>query len=469
MINQIHSRGTGGGSGPVQYLLGRDGQREGSRLLRGDPEQTAALIDSSKYAKKYTSGVLSFAEADLPEEAKQQIMSSFELALLPGLDQGQYDCLWVEHTDKGRLELNYVVPNLELTSGKRLQPYYDKADRPRLNAWKDVINAHFKLHDPNDPANRQLLTPPKDLPRSSLEAQRAITDGLLEMASQGLVKDREGVLRALQEGGFTVAREGKGFISIENPHGNRNIRLKGALYERTFNVSEDLRADIEAASERYQSSVEDRVREARSVYKRGTEIKRAENQRRYPRAEPAIEGPRPQGLGVSGAERRHVVDRGIRGPLVDRGPDRSERADHQQADRDDQAAEHRRGLHPMERMWGPSLRENRQERPRIRERVQDSGRGLDDDRARAAAIGRIRSVTRRLREAASGIAADVREFARDVYHNAEGQRRAEESRRKLDEAARQLEQAARKVIQQENTREEVKPPVARSRGPSMGP
>ncbi|MBJ2260110.1 relaxase/mobilization nuclease domain-containing protein, partial [Pseudomonas psychrophila] len=122
MIVKFHARGTGGGKGPTQYLLGRDGQREGATLLRGDPEQVAELIDSSRYAKKYTSGVLSFAEADLPPEQKRALMDSFEKALLPGLEARQYSCLWVEHQDKGRLELNFVIPNLELTEGKRLQP-----------------------------------------------------------------------------------------------------------------------------------------------------------------------------------------------------------------------------------------------------------------------------------------------------------------------------------------------------------
>ena len=131
MIVKFHARGTGGGKGPTQYLLGRDGQREGATLLRGDPEQVAELIDSSRYAKKYTSGVLSFAEADLPPEQKRALMDRFEKALLPGLEARQYSCLWVEHQDKGRLELNFVIPNLELTEGKRLQPYYHVADQRR--------------------------------------------------------------------------------------------------------------------------------------------------------------------------------------------------------------------------------------------------------------------------------------------------------------------------------------------------
>lgn len=130
-------------------------------MLRGSPEQTEALIDGSQYAKRYTSGVLSFQESQISEKAKREIMDSFEKALMPGLDADQYDCLWVEHADKGRVELNFVIPNVELTSGKRLQPYYDRADRPRVDAWKTVTNARYNFHDPDDPANQRASRHPR--------------------------------------------------------------------------------------------------------------------------------------------------------------------------------------------------------------------------------------------------------------------------------------------------------------------
>ena len=34
MIVKFHARGKGGGSGPVDYLLGRERNREGARVLR---------------------------------------------------------------------------------------------------------------------------------------------------------------------------------------------------------------------------------------------------------------------------------------------------------------------------------------------------------------------------------------------------------------------------------------------------
>ncbi|TYN04748.1 mobilization protein, partial [Salmonella enterica subsp. enterica serovar Typhimurium] len=38
MIVKFHARGKGGGSGPVDYLLGRAGNRYSATLLRGNPE-----------------------------------------------------------------------------------------------------------------------------------------------------------------------------------------------------------------------------------------------------------------------------------------------------------------------------------------------------------------------------------------------------------------------------------------------
>lgn len=106
MIVKFHARGKGAGSGPVDYLLGRERNREGATVLQGNPEEVRELIDATPFAKKYTSGVLSFAEKELPPGGREKVMASFERVLMPGLEKNQYSILWVEHQDKGRLELN---------------------------------------------------------------------------------------------------------------------------------------------------------------------------------------------------------------------------------------------------------------------------------------------------------------------------------------------------------------------------
>lgn len=282
MIVKFHARGRGGGSGPVDYLLGKERNREGATLLRGDAEETKALIDSNDYAQRYTSGVLSFEEKDISDDAKQQIMDSFEDALLPGLDGDQYNVMWVEHQDKGRLELNFLVPNVELTTGKRLNVYYDPVDRPRLDAWKDLANDEHGLSDPNDPDKQRALCTPGNLPRDKAKAQEQLTQSLLGMVEQGQINSRDDVVSTLENAGFNVTRQTKSSISIEDPEG-KPMRLKGALYERAFTAGSQL---PEAAAERsraYTAGRDGRLEEARGRLAEGIRRKRGTNQERYQR------------------------------------------------------------------------------------------------------------------------------------------------------------------------------------------
>lgn len=221
MIVKFHARGKGGGSGPVDYLLGRERNREGATVLQGNPEEVRELIDATPFAKKYTSGVLSFAEKELPPGGRKKVMESFERVLMPGLEKNQYSILWVEHQDKGRLELNFVIPNMELQTGKRLQPYYDRADRPRIDAWQTLVNHHYGLHDPNAPENRRTLTLPDNLPETKQALAESVTRGLEVLYHSGEIKGRQDVIQALTEVGLEVVRVTRSSISIADPNGGR--------------------------------------------------------------------------------------------------------------------------------------------------------------------------------------------------------------------------------------------------------
>ncbi len=301
MIVKMFKRGAGGGSGPVNYLLGNKRDREGATLLRGDPDQIKALIDSSKYAQKYTSGVLSFEEKDIPEATKQRLMDSFERALLPALDKDQYSVLWVEHRDKNRLELNFVVPNLELQTGKRLQVYFHAQDRYRMRDWQTIQNIENGFEDPDDPLKRQLVTLPNNLPENRKEAQLAITHGLKELVDIGEINSRSDVVRALTDAGFTVARETKSSISIAAPDGGKNIRLTGALYEREFSLGHgaSLESEIRRESAAYRESRYERLSRARTSFNEGFKRKLEHNQQRYKRPERELnQVPKQPELGV---------------------------------------------------------------------------------------------------------------------------------------------------------------------------
>ena len=292
MMHKVFSgRGSGGGSGPVDYLLGKNRDREGARVLRGDPEQVKELIDTLKFAQKYTAGVLSFEEKNISESEKERLMDSHERALLCGLDKDQYAVLWVEHRDKGRLELNYLIPNVELQTGKRLQVYYHEQDKPRMHAWQTIQNIEGGYKDPDDPLKRQLLTLPSNLPEDRKAVQLAITNGLKELVDAGEIKNRSDVVRALTDVGFTVARETKSSISIEAPDGGKNIRLKGMFYEREFSIEHgaSLAEEITREGAAYRESRDARLSRARASFGEGFRRKHDYNQQRYKRPERGLD------------------------------------------------------------------------------------------------------------------------------------------------------------------------------------
>jgi ribosomal protein S18 len=264
MIVKFFKFGKGNSKSCIDYLLGADRDREHAKVLSGDVELTSAIIDSSRFTKKYTSGCLSFAEADLSAEAKQQIMADFEETLFPGMAKDQYNILWIEHTDKGRLELNFVIPNVELSTGKRLQPFYAPADLGRVDCFKKIINHDYNLHDPDYPENRQLssvqinndgeIEPKiKGVGKSQTADEIANTVDTLVMQAylDGKIKDRDDtILFLIDELKLNVSRITKGSISISLPDRKRPIRLKGEMYERDFAIN---RADQEEEARRTDS------------------------------------------------------------------------------------------------------------------------------------------------------------------------------------------------------------------------
>lgn len=285
MLVKFFNRGRGGSAGVMDYMLGRKRDREGATVLRGNPDQTADLIDSLTFSKRYTSGCLSFEETALKPDTKAAIMDSFEQAIFAGLDRDQYDVTWIEHTDKnGRIELNFVIPNVELLTGRRLQPYYDPADRTRINAWQNWVNAHFNFADPHDPARRRALSTPADLPKPKQEAAQFITNGLTALIAQGIVKDRQSVIQSLTEAGFNVTRETRQSISVTLPGEAKPLRLSGWIYERDFKASRAVPEELTAAHEAYSRDRTQRADAARDLYKETHRAKQNYNRDRYERS-----------------------------------------------------------------------------------------------------------------------------------------------------------------------------------------
>ncbi len=287
MIVKFFTNGTGGSKGVFDYLLKDkeqpDGKRLGAEVLRGDIDNQAMLIDSLDFKQKYTSGCLSFTETadEITQEQKNALMDGFEQTIRAGLDVDRVSVSWIEHRDKGRLELNFVFANVDLEHGRAFQPYVHSVDKRRVNAWKDMQNIEHGFTDPNDPANKRLMAQRDNLPREIKDARQAITDGLKALVVEGAITNRDDVIQALTDGGFEIARETDKAISIKNPTGKRNIRLTGGLYERDFKFSPEVQNTVERTGEDYRARSTDRYDEAKRLYDSEIARKRDYHQARH--------------------------------------------------------------------------------------------------------------------------------------------------------------------------------------------
>ncbi|WP_151838545.1 relaxase/mobilization nuclease domain-containing protein, partial [Acinetobacter ursingii] len=291
MIVDFFRHGSGLSKGCLDYLLGEDREREHAQVLNGDVELTAQLIDSSPFAKKYTSGCLSFYEHDLSDQDKQKIMQNFEECLFPGLDKDQYQILWVQHQDKinqdtgeTRLELNFVIPNVELSTGKRLQPFYAPVDLDRVDLFKQITNIEHSLYDPDDPEHRQLFLNKKNLPKDIKDFKEQLHQRVYRAVANGEVADRQELVQWLESNQINVTRQVKNSISIENPYegAKRPIRLEGEIYEQGFRATGEYRQEVQQRIEAYRGTTSERYRANVTEYQRQLEHKSQYHCDRYP-------------------------------------------------------------------------------------------------------------------------------------------------------------------------------------------
>nr|CAI84879.1 mobilization protein A [Mannheimia haemolytica] len=406
----------------VDYLLNKPDDT--AQILQGDPRLSQSIADSLDFNNTYTAGCLSFEEKDLPESQKREIMARFEKAMFAGLEPEQYNIAWVQHTDKGRLELNFVIPNVELTTGKRLQPYYDRADRPLAENFKQVINHEYNLSDPNDPTKQKSLIDRKDLPTDKKQALQAITDGLTALANAGHINDRKDVINALERAGFEIARITPKNLSIKTD--GQNLRLKGAFYEQDFRFSNDLSADITERAREHRRDSAERYQTARAKLDTVVTARREQFSRKYPNRAGEIDKKYRENVSLADPNRLDDIS------LDSHNRRRFDVAGEERLSRDDRMATLSRNSQRTE--WGDqaihlsngqgdqavhSVRQGfnnenvgREPKSNRNPRNQETGEKVNGDRNRSDVREYLENLARTARERAESFIARVAEFAR---------------------------------------------------------
>ena len=296
MLMKVFPHGTGEGDKPSRYLVrpdypGRD--TAPPHVLRGDPAMTRALIDSIDRRWKFTSGALSWHPDEKVSEAQEEeVMNAFERVAFAGLDADQRNILWVRHTHAGHHELHFLIPRLELSSGKDFNacpPGWQKD----FDVFRDLFNWREGWARPDDPARARDELPKKaDLFKARMarwgkeiresdrdRAKEAIHAFLKEKVTQGLVQNRDDVLNSLKEQGLHINREGKDYISVIAPDSGMKMRFRGGFYSRNWTPKA---APEEESEERKKETARRMVARLQPVFERVVEKRAACNTKRYP-------------------------------------------------------------------------------------------------------------------------------------------------------------------------------------------
>ncbi|WP_080251498.1 relaxase/mobilization nuclease domain-containing protein [Helicobacter pylori] len=246
------NQGGGDGDGSVNYLLNERVKQGTAKVLKGDANLTKSLLLSLTQKHKACVGCLSFEESNINESLKYELMESFENALLTESMQNRYNILWVEHTDKGRLELNFVIPKIDLERQKAFNPYYHKVDLKRIDTWKDCINLKHNFTNPKDLEKQHNIQQhqTKNPKNKELLATYEKLDKLIQDNLGKLFYSREDIINFLKDNQCEVTRQGKDYISVRLPNEPKAKRLKGFYYHETFRTITDIREQLSEIRQR---------------------------------------------------------------------------------------------------------------------------------------------------------------------------------------------------------------------------
>ncbi len=246
------NQGGGDGDGSVNYLLNERVEQGTAKVLKGDANLTKSLLLSLTQKHKACVGCLSFEELNINEILKYELMESFENALLTQEMQNRYNILWVEHTDKGRLELNFVIPKIDLITQKAFNPYYHKVDLKRIDTWKDCINLKHNFTNPKDLEKQHNIQQhqTKNPKNKELLATYEKLDKLIQDNLGKLFNSRDDIINFLKSNQCEVTRQGKDYISVKLPKEPKTKRLKGFYYHETFRTIADIREQLSEVRQR---------------------------------------------------------------------------------------------------------------------------------------------------------------------------------------------------------------------------
>ncbi len=294
------ARGRGAARAAAAYLLGKldaaGKERASVEVLRGDPNQVAAVADALPFEHRYTSGVIAWSPDDTPTAAQvERVVDAFEKTAWAGLAPDRYAWSAVLHRDRGSgVHVHVFAARCDLATGRSLN-IAPPGWRKTFDPLRDAFNYEHGWSRPDDPARARASRPSPPRAYRDAAALRAglevepdprelIEEHLRERVAGGLIKDRAGVVAALRTFGLEVTRQGRHYVTVRRPETGERWRLKGGLYEEDFDRDRFMRQQGVASGDRPRAAGGNDAAQAEALWQEveATRLRRAEyHQTRY--------------------------------------------------------------------------------------------------------------------------------------------------------------------------------------------
>ncbi|MDZ4297300.1 MAG: relaxase/mobilization nuclease domain-containing protein [Moraxellaceae bacterium] len=284
MILQLFETNQRSGRDCINYLLGADFKRKEASVVTGSPILTCNIIDSLKFKKRYVSGCLAFTEKELDHNLQLKIINLFMDVVRGNLLPHQINFLWVKHKDKRNLELNFVIPCVDLVTLRSIDLFLPDLDRDFCHKFCDYVNAKYNLDSPKDPINNGVIYFGRYDSDRDIEVKKYLHIEVGKNIVNGRIASREELIKFLESYQLTFEKAYKKSLVFRNHDDNKILFLRGAIYSENFIFSNESLLNIEKRSLRFKSE------NTNNVYEYFQELMRLVNfrKKRYQRFELSI-------------------------------------------------------------------------------------------------------------------------------------------------------------------------------------
>lgn len=278
----------------LSYLLRKDKIEEQQyiKVLSTTTEQDILnfneYIKSKNFAHPYTAGVLSFEEKDIDENLKSKIMSDFEEMMFSEINaENRPPVLWVQHKDKGRLELNYLTFNA-LADKRAYKTYYHYADKKLFNAFCEVVNYENNISSVidvknNKERNKLINTLNNKIPKDKKELINKLQEEIIAKIITEEINNRNELINFLtKEKNIIINRKSDNYISIKFSPEDKPVRLKGDIYEQNRDYK-TYRTESTINHRTDREYVKNALREHTSVFDAELSKRASRNKKRFKR------------------------------------------------------------------------------------------------------------------------------------------------------------------------------------------